>query len=187
MQNDSKCVLTMKKFFGKHKRIVFVAASAICLTAVFVLLGVFADRTPEQIPNNSQQFATVYIDGAVLQSGYYMLPVGSSYVYAIGKAGLHPNGVLPQNPNEFVKTKTVTVSFFDGEKTCYSVNVNGVFVTTESGAEGLNDVAVKRLADYIRTHGKIRNRVQMQLALGDLYQSEYYKFFVAEEDYEPSN
>ena len=166
-----------------------IASLLVFISVVCMLVGCRSDRlTPnddKQFGDNRQTTITVYICGAVVNPGYYALPQGVDVQTAIGHAVLCDEGILPANSLEFVSDKdSIIVDFVDGNNVRHSsVNANGLKVLARAEAEGVSAEVINALADYIDKHDKIRNRTDLESALGDLYKDNYYKFYVSERDY----
>ena len=130
-----------------------------------------------------------YVCGAVEREGYVNVVAGNSYDTAIRLAGLLPESVLPGYAATTVNGDftQIVLSYYDGEKVCDSINANSLLIANRLSVNAISDEIVNKLADYIDLHGKISNKQCLAEALGDDYQSNYYKFFVAEKDYEEGN
>ena len=127
----------------------------------------------------------IYICGAVEREGYYEVKIGTDYVEAVRLAGILPQSVLPTVNSSYVDgtVTNIIVGYFDGTNHD-SINANNVLIANRMPVNGLSDVVINKLADYIELHGKISNKKQLELALGDDYADNYYKLFIAEIDYE---
>lgn len=165
---------------------------AILLVLIMVVCLFCGCRNDRLTPNDEKDFnggketsVQVYICGAVQNPGWYDLPQGVDVQTAVEKAVLCDNGILPDNSLEFVKDKDcIYVGFVDEDYKRYdSVNANGLLIVTRSEVEGVSAEVVGALADYIELNGTIRNRTDLANALGDMYQNNYYKFYVSEVDY----
>lgn len=136
-------------------------------------------------PDNSTRLVSVYIDGAVENSGYHSIAEGTDVQTAVLGAVLCEYGVLPTNGLEFVSDKMlIIVDFVDdngNRRSC--VNANGLAVRCRAEIEGISAVVVDVLADFLEQNGTVRNRHDLAKALGRHYQQNYYKFYVSEEDY----
>ena len=131
----------------------------------------------------------LYVYGAVEREGYVEVAAGSTYDVAIHSAGLLPESVLPSYAAVIVNENLtrVAVDYYDGSVARQCVNVNGVLVIGRFHVDGISDNIINMLADYIEQHGKISNKNELVAALGDDYSANFYKFFVAEEDYEEAD
>ena len=130
----------------------------------------------------------IYICGAVEREGYYNVAIGTDYVEVLRLAGLLPESVMPTLSSSYVdgETKFVIVNYCD-ETFHYSINANSILIASRLPVNGLSDDVVNKLADYIDAHGKIANKLQLEQALGSDYADNYYKLFIAEEDYEKAD
>lgn len=111
---------------------------------------------------------------------------GRRLQHAVEEAGIIAQTYLPDFPYTLVKstTKQLAVNYFDGEKMCYCVNVNGPLITLRTNVENVSPQVVDKLADYIEEHGKITDKTLLKQILGEDYADNYYKFFVSMDDYE---
>ncbi len=138
-------------------------------------------------PVKNQKVYSVYVCGAVQNEGFVDVPEGSDYAFLLEKAGVLSVTYYPTNILIIVtpRTKMLAVNYFDGEKSCYCVNVNGSAVTYRLDVENVDSSVIDILADYIERHGKIRNKATLRTVLGDeIYQSNFYKFYIDISDYE---
>ena len=140
----------------------------------------------EYIENQPAKTFRLYVYGAVAREGYYEVQAGSAYDKAIQLAGILTVSVLPTFAATTVdgNLTQVAVNYYDGQTARECVNVNSDLVKGRYPVEGISDEIVTKLADYVDVHGKITNKQQLEVALGDDYSTNFYKFFVAEEDYE---
>ena len=129
----------------------------------------------------------VYVCGAVACEGYVEVEAGSTYAQALQLAGLLTVSVLPSYASTTIDSSrtSIVVGYNDGqERQC--VNLKSTLIVLRTNIDGIAPEIVNKLADYIEEHGKFTNKQQLELALGADYLDNYYKFFVAEEDYEES-
>lgn len=131
----------------------------------------------------------IYVSGAVERDGYYEVEAGNDYFTVVQLAGSLRETVLPSLATTFIdgSVTELILGYYDGEARCDSINVNSELILFRIPIEGISTQIVNKLADYIIANGKITNRVQLQIALGDDYADNYYKLFIAEVDYEESN
>lgn len=139
-----------------------------------------------EIVNKPHDTFLIYISGAVARDGYYEIASGASYSILFEQAGILPTTVLPLfYTGEIDGSITqILLSYFDGEKVHDSINANSPLVAARIPVDGLTDTVIDKLATYIEQHGKIHNRQQLEQALGCDYADNYYKLFIAENDYE---
>lgn len=160
---------------------------AVLLMAVVVVVVLFSDlilRQPQDVDDNSG-YCRVYVSGAVETDGYVTVNEGTDVAAVAHRMGMHKNGILPPVTTRFVKSgECIIVDFCIDGVSYSSVNVNGGYVVGRIVPEGVSAQAINALADYIEAYGKIRNRTQLRVALGELYEDNYYRFFIAEADYE---
>ena len=141
------------------------------------------------VPDQPSKSFSFYVCGAVEREGYVEVAAGSSYDVAIRLAGLLPESVLPSYAATTVNGDftQIILNYYDGETVRDSINANSILIVWRWHVDGISDEIVNKLADYIDEYGKISNRQRLADALGCDYLDNYYKFFVAEEDYEESN
>lgn len=129
---------------------------------------------------------TVYVCGAVQNEGYFTVPSGSDCFAAINLAGLTDASVLPAYADKLVDgtvTEIVVGYYCDGvRRDC--VNVNGALVQNRIPVDGIDPTVINKIADYIDEFGKITDKTLLADILGDDYADNFYRFFVAREDYE---
>ena len=170
-----------------------LATTVILVLFVCVMLSGCATFAPPlgivDVPKQPATTFRLYVSGAVEREGYVEVVAGSSYDTAIRLAGLLKETVLPSYAATTVNGDftQIVLSYYDGEKVCDSINANSLLIANRLRVYGISDEIVNKLADYIDLHGKISNKQCLAEALGDDYQSNYYKFFVAEKDYEEGN
>lgn len=142
-----------------------------------------------EIPIQATATFRIYVCGAVEQEGYVEVAAGSAYGEVIRRAGILPVSVIPSYAATTVNgsVKQVVVNYHDGQEERECINVNSALIAGRLPIDGISEEIVNKLADYLEQHGKISNRQQLAVALGDGYYHNFYKFFVAEEDYEESN
>lgn len=132
---------------------------------------------------------TLYVSGAVQTDGYVTIPQLCDYKTVLEIVGLTECSLMPEDVTRLVD-EGIDHWFvdytYDGIN-YLSVNVNGVYVITRATIEGLDPLIVNKLADYIEAYGTITNRDQLRLALGDCYESNYYKFYIDQLDYAQGN
>ena len=131
----------------------------------------------------------IYVCGAVEREGYYEVKAGTDYMDVLRLAGLLPESVIPTLNSFYVDgdIEIITVGYYDGEKICDSINVNSILIISRLSVDGLSESVVNKLADYIKMHGKIANKKELEKALGSDYADNHYKLFIAEKDYEETN
>ena len=141
--------------------------------------------------DNQTGNATVrlYVYGAVANEGYVEVAVGSTYRDAIFLAGMLPESVLPSYALTIVENSLtrVAVNYYDRGVERQCVNVNGALILNRFDIEGISFEVVNKLADYIEKNGKITNKQTLEAVLGDDYLANFYKLYVAEEDYEKAD
>lgn len=131
---------------------------------------------------------TLYVSGAVERDGFYQAEAGVSYDEIFQKAGLLPQSVLPvYSAAVDGSISAIVIDYYDEGKVCSCINANSEIVALRFPVDGVSQQAVERIADYLEQHGKIHNKFQLKIALGDLYDECGYKFFVAMEDYEAAD
>lgn len=139
-----------------------------------------------EIDNQPVDTYSIYVSGAVERDGYYEIDSGTTYTQLFQLAGLLPETVLPAfytTPIDGSITRII-LNYYDGEIACDSINANSPLIAARIPVNGLTEDVIDKLADYIEQYGKIHTRQQLQAALGDDYADNFYKLFVAEEDYE---
>ena len=129
---------------------------------------------------------TIYVCGAVQSEGYIEVELGTSYYDVVALAGILSQTVLPTFASAYVdgSVNKIVIGYNDGETNRESINVNSALIAARLPVDGLSEDIVNKLADYIETNGKIANRHQLELALGEDFADNFYKLFVAENDYE---
>ena len=140
-----------------------------------------------EVPNQPKtEKVRIYVCGAVEREGYYYAKVGADYVAVLNLAGLLPESILPTLSSSYVdgKITLIIVNYYDGETARISINANSESIVRRMPVNGLSDSVVNKIADYIEAHGKLTNKSQLKLALGDDYEANYYKLYIAEKDYE---
>ena len=157
----------------------------VALTFVFVGCNLSPEQDKTHTDSSAKTFR-VYVCGAVENEGYVTVKQGKDINAAIAVARLAERGLLPTYGSQLVVADCVViVSFSDKDgKVCYPVNCNGMAVTNKLPCQGVEQNVVNAVADYIAENGTIRNKTQLKQALGELYSSNYFKFYVAEADYE---
>ncbi len=173
------------------KRIGILSFVAVLVVAC-LLVGCRDDVTPmgdKDLPDNQTKYVSVYICGAVQNSGFFKIPEGTDVQTAVLEyARILDNGVLPAYSLEFVHDGDVIIVDYVVGKTRYSVtNVNGMYVVSRLGVDNVETDVINMLADYISANGKIRNNADLRSALGDKYNENFYKFYVSEDDYREDN
>ena len=168
----------------------FVATVILSLFVCVALCGCSAGLAQPlgivEVDNQPVTTFRFYVCGAVEREGYVEVVAGSSYDMAIRLAGVLDKTVWPEYSATTVNGEftQILLNYYDGEKICDSVNANSALIAGRLPVEGISDEIVNKLADYIDAYGKISNKQRLAEALGDDYSDNYYKFFVAEEDYE---
>lgn len=140
--------------------------------------------------NNNQdkpviQTRRLYVSGAVTNDGYVEVPQICDYKTVLETVGIVDYSVLPTNLSDSIpgKNESLIINFYQDGRICYSVNVNGLFVTSRLSVDGVDSDIINKIADYIQNNGVIKNRSQLKLALGDDYDENFYKFYIDETDY----
>ena len=161
------------------------------LCVVFCACDAFFDLpfSSLEIENQSGKTFRIYVYGAIENEGYVEVPSGSAYDTAIRIAGLLEQSVLPNFAATTVdgSLTQIAVEYNDGTKARESINVNGAVVLNRVPVEGISIDIINKIADYIEQHGRITNKQVLEKILGDDYSDNFYKFFVAEEDYEAAD
>jgi len=165
---------------------------AVLLTAIalcFALFGCEQELSPDDLDNNLSKSFEIYVCGAVAEEGFYSLAEGSAYRNAVEEAGILEQTVMPDFGEQFADggVSVIIADFAENGKTYNSVNVNSVFVRNKLPIEGVSDDVIALIADYIELNGEIKNKTILLSVLGDKYDSNYYKFYVSETDYEKAN
>ena len=140
-----------------------------------------------KVPNHSQTAKVrIYVCGAVEREGYYYAEVGTDYISVLRLAGLLPESILPTLSSSYVdgKITQIIVNYYDGKTMRNSINANSVLIVRRAPVNGLDESVVNKIADYIETYGKLTNKKQLKLALGDDYDANFYKLYIPEKDYE---
>lgn len=160
----------------------------ILLIALVALCGCSMPLKPVQTPSNTIDKTskyTVYVSGAVVNDGYITVDAGSDYYSLLDKAGLLDCSAMIEYSSSTVNGNIteIIVNYKQGNRTFYSVNVNGTAVVYKLSVENVSASVVNKLANYIEFHGFINNRDELYDALGDDYADNYYKFFIDIQDY----
>ena len=140
-----------------------------------------------EVPNQPQtEKVRIYVCGAVEREGYYYAEVGTDYISVLRLAGLLPESILPMLSSSYVdgKITQIIVNYYDGKTMRISINANSVLIVKRVPVNGLDENVVNKIADYIETYGKLTNKNQLKLALGDDYDANFYKLYIPEKDYE---
>lgn len=161
---------------------------AILFVALFFVLcgcGLSPNKESEHDDFSAVEFK-LYVCGAVEKEGYVVVRQGADVNAAIALAGIAQKASLPTSGSCLVECDgVIVVDFFDEQgNVCSPTNCNGLAVKNKLPCDGIPQNAVNAVADYIAAHGKIKNRAELKLALGDLFADNFYKFFVEEADYE---
>lgn len=131
----------------------------------------------------------VYVCGAVLNEGYVQVDPGSDYYHAIAAAGVTKYTYLPLDCYSVIDafvTHIIVDYYADGAvRSC--VDVNGALITYRMDIDGISSAVVDKIADHIEKNGKITDKSVLAAVLGDDYADNYYKFYVAESDYEENS
>lgn len=180
----------MAGLFAAMKR--RLRATVIFLLFLCVLLSACSDLTPyatEEFPHGVASCFTVYVCGAVENEGYFTVRAGTSYVALAELAGLVEQSVLSEWYTDAVDggTEELVVRYYDGSEIRDCINANSPLIATRSEVDGLPADVVDLLADWIEAHGKLRNKQQLEEALGGYAQDYYYRLFIAREDYEKAD
>ncbi len=176
------------------KKLITLLLFVLCLT----LCGCSADLTPfkpvasntetqhdSNSSNNNSDKLKIYVGGAVENEGYVEVDYGSTYADLLRLAGVNEHTVHPSNPNKLVTSDTeLYLNFYDGDTVCSCVDLNGEIFIYRLTVAGIDKSIINKIADYKDVHGAIHNKEQLKEILGDDYQSNYYKFFVAAIDYQ---
>ena len=140
----------------------------------------------KQIDDKTTQNFRVYVCGAVRNEGYYEVNCGSDYYSAIVLAGIVNQSVLPDNISAIVTSETaqIVVNYVENGVTHYCINVNSLLIAERYPIDGISPAVVNKIADYVEVFGKITNKQALATALGSDYEDNFFKFFVAVENYE---
>ena len=172
----------------------------ILAVTAMLLCGCFSSPYAEQVVNSNKNTLdnssgdnniptvptrTLYVSGAVVNDGYITIPQVCDYKTALDIAGVLSSSVLPINIFAPIPSNTdsLLINFCIDDTIYYCVNVNGAYVTSRLSIDGIDDLIVNKLADYIQSNGVISNRSQLKIALGDDYNDNYYKFYIDKSDY----
>lgn len=172
----------------KYLLIVLVLILALCVIFGGCDVSKLSPWGEKSTQNKGDHAATysVYVYGAVKNEGFYQVQKGDTYYQAIMQAGLLKQSKLTANYYSIVTDTqlSIAVHYVENGTEYECVNVNGR--AFEQGLDVPNVAAevVAKIADYVQKHGKIHNQSQLRAALGDDYETNYYKMYVAEEDYE---
>lgn len=145
----------------------------------------------QSVANNSGAGTTytVYICGAVAREGYYEVAEGATYLDVIRKAGILPETFIPNNESSLLdgEQSIIVVNYVENGVECYCHDANDPFFSLRRPTGGLSLEIVNKIADYLETHGTIRNKDVLREVLGDDYENNHYKLFIAEADYEEAH
>lgn len=141
---------------------------------------------PQQFAAKRPRVFSVYVCGAVENEGYINIFEGTDYQSLIFEAGYISQTIMPKTPYAVVNesVSVLVLNYFDGQKECYCINVNGAVVLDKLPCENISPQVIEKLHNYIVANGKITDRTQLKQILGNDYQDNFYKFFVSESDYE---
>ncbi len=171
----------MKKFYALLLLIVFVSTASVFFS------GCSSSAPFQDVPLSETTVLPlrVYVSGAVEQSGYYFVDVGSNYYAVLEQAGLVAESFV-QNANYIVSQSDLHfyVEYVSNGTHYSSINVNGERVLQRKAVNDISEDTICLLADYIAKNGKIHNNADLQKALGNSYNKCFYKFFISEADYE---
>lgn len=178
----------------------------ICFVTLLSACGnSFAQKTPIQgdnfnkpttSPYQSQTFPSVtpttyrvYICGAVQTEGYYIVMQGTTIGDAIAYAGILPQTVLPPNAQDQVQSNCqIIVQYYQDDTFCDTINVNGIYVKNNLTVTNISADVIEKLHNYYTENGAITSKqILKQILTDEQYQQNFYKFFVAEEDYAKAN
>ena len=141
--------------------------------------------------NNVQSAKTysVYVYGAVENEGYYRVQEGDTYYQAIAQAELLPQSVLTPNYYSIVTDMqlSIVVHYKENGKRYECVNVNGMALLWGIDIPNIPHQVVAKISDYLQIHGKIHNETELRAVLGNDYDNNFYKLYIAEADYEAVN
>lgn len=142
-----------------------------------------------QIEDKSTQTYQIYVCGAVLNEGYYDVDSCSDYYSAIALAGIVEQTLLPIKSLAIVTIETaqLVVNYIENGIEHDCINVNSALIVERLTVEGISADIVNKIADYVEIFGKITNKAMLATALGSDYEDNFFKFFVAMEDYEEVN
>ena len=162
---------------------------ALCATALGGCDGSTLSPWGEKnAPNNVHKPTnySVYVCGAVENEGYYQVSEGGTYFQAIEQAGLLQQSSFSPNFYSIVTGDqlAVAVRYTQNDVVYECVNLNNASLVLGLPVQNVPDEVVGKIANYIANYGKIHNKSQLRTALGDDYEDNFYKFYVAEADYE---
>ena len=128
----------------------------------------------------------IYVCGAIEHEGFVEVLEGATIDSVIISAGIIPQTVYPTDSQRLVtqNDKILNISYYDGQSYRYCVNLNSMQIQYRFPLDGIDDVVINEIADYLESNGKITNREMLKDILGDDYQDNYYKFYVDVTDYE---
>lgn len=125
--------------------------------------------------DTTREVYSVFVCGAVQNSGYYTFELGDTYYDVLNRAGLLDVSYF-QNLDNIISADVseILCNFYEDEKVIYPINVNSdLFATLYAEANIQTDIANK-IIDYIKVNGKLKNKEQL---LEVLTQEEWSKVF----------
>ena len=168
-----------------------VATVILLLVFCFTLSGCGGDTDAPlgnvEVPSQSAASTVrIYVCGAVEREGYYDVEIGVDYYEVFRLAGILPQSAFPTLSSSYVdgSVTAISVGYYEDDTRHDCSNANSPYIVARMKVDGLSEDIVNKLADYIDAHGKIANKQQLREALGDDYDGNYYKLFIAEKDYE---
>ena len=162
-----------------------VTVSALLWALCLVFCGCSMPYAEKTIPSNKTTYFNIYVSGAVENDGYFSFVAGSDYKEVLTKAGELPATYCSNDLSRLLTrdVREIILDYKVNGVTFYSVNVNGILITSRSPVDNVEPRIVDMLADYIESNGKITNRIKLRQALGEYYEDNFYKFFISEQDY----
>lgn len=140
----------------------------------------------KQIEDKITETFRVYVCGAVQNEGYYEVRSGCDYQSVIMLAGIIEQTVFSNNSLTVVTSETayIVVNYKENGVIYNSINANNPLIAAQLLEDGISLEIVNKIADYVEIFGKITNKQALATALGSDYEDNFFKFFVAMEDYE---
>ncbi len=174
---------------SKFKTVLFtVSAAALAMfSALFYFGGSGAQYvSADSLKPNTHEFAavssyTVYVCGAVVNEGFYEVPCGETYFYAIELAGLAEESYILDWQYGIMSSdcKVIAVCYAENGQIRYPVNVNGI--------ADMPDGIGEAVGVYRKIKGKITDKSVLREILGEKYSFCYYKIYVDAADYEKAD
>lgn len=163
-----------------YSLIAFVIFLTIFLFAVFnVGTGLFSFDKKYSFKkftlDTTREVYTVFVCGAVQNSGYYTFEFGETYYDVLSRAGLLDLSYL-QNMDNMISADVseILCNFYEDGKEIYPINVNSDLFGTLYGNANIQTDIANKIIDYIRVNGKLKNKEQL---LEVLTQEEWAKVF----------